>query len=517
MIESTTPQKSQPFSMGTKPYQSPAIDPNMAMTNGFSATLADPNRTYQARPDGNTMMAMESRPPVDRFAQAGADQYALQNPARETSINQYTGQPTTLSPANQFQQWSLGNMGNVGRTNPGAGLAGYIPQGGAGGATGSAGGNYLQPSQPQGVQPYTNPAQPGWQYGTGAGGQIQGGLGGAGNVQGQVGNTYVDQSRINPTQAPVQSVGQGMQYMDSMQNAYLNQARARLDPQWQQRDAALDTQLANQGITPGSEAWNNAKRQQAFERNDAYGSATNQAILNSGAEAQRMQGMDINSGNFANNAAQQGYQNQLTSQAAGNQAAGQAFSQGVTQGQFGNAAQQQLFNQNLQAGQFGNAAQQQEFAQRQADAQMRNSAMAQAGQLGNQWGLGAMGDMTQRYLGELNAQTGRDTANIGASASMSNAAAGRDAQLQLGNRGLDLQQQGQDWRQMMEGAMLPINMQNAYMQGMYPGGMPQTPQYPSAPSIPGGNQYAAGSGQNAATGNFLGSMGGFLGNYFGRP
>ena len=44
---------------------------------------------------------------------------------------------------------------------------------------------------------------------------------------------------------------------------------ARLNPGLEQQSKALDQQLANQGIAPGSEAWNNAKRAQGNQENDA--------------------------------------------------------------------------------------------------------------------------------------------------------------------------------------------------------------------------------------------------------
>lgn len=46
--------------------------------------------------------------------------------------------------------------------------------------------------------------------------------------------------------------------------------RARLDPLMAQRRASLQTSLTNQGITPGSEAWTTAMRQQGQDENDAY-------------------------------------------------------------------------------------------------------------------------------------------------------------------------------------------------------------------------------------------------------
>lgn len=53
---------------------------------------------------------------------------------------------------------------------------------------------------------------------------------------------------------------------------------SRLDPQWNQRQASLETQLANQGIARGTEAWTNAMRDFNAGRNDAYQQANIAAI-----------------------------------------------------------------------------------------------------------------------------------------------------------------------------------------------------------------------------------------------
>ena len=52
---------------------------------------------------------------------------------------------------------------------------------------------------------------------------------------------------------------------------------ARLDPQWQQNEEMQKVQLANQGLVPGGEAYDNAMRTFSQGRNDAY----NQARLSS--------------------------------------------------------------------------------------------------------------------------------------------------------------------------------------------------------------------------------------------
>ena len=55
---------------------------------------------------------------------------------------------------------------------------------------------------------------------------------------------------------------------------------ARLDPQWEQRKRAFDQQMANQGITAGGEAYDNAARDFGQQRNDAYTQARQQATAN---------------------------------------------------------------------------------------------------------------------------------------------------------------------------------------------------------------------------------------------
>jgi hypothetical protein len=53
---------------------------------------------------------------------------------------------------------------------------------------------------------------------------------------------------------------------------------SRLDPQWNQRDQMQRTQLANQGLSPGGEAYTNSMRDFGNQRNDAYQQANLAAI-----------------------------------------------------------------------------------------------------------------------------------------------------------------------------------------------------------------------------------------------
>lgn len=63
------------------------------------------------------------------------------------------------------------------------------------------------------------------------------------------------------------------------QDAVYNQYASRLDPQWQTTQSNLQNQLANQGISQGSAAWNTAMDQMGRSKNDAYSQAQNQSVL----------------------------------------------------------------------------------------------------------------------------------------------------------------------------------------------------------------------------------------------
>jgi hypothetical protein len=282
---------------------------------------------------------------------------------------------------------------------------------------------------------------------------FQYGLGPTGNINMNSMNNAggYDTNYIGAQRMPVGSVGNSGPYQQQMQEAYYNQAKSRLDPQWQNAQNDMSTQLTNQGITPGSEAYN--RQMQSFNqgRNDAYGSAANTAIMNSGQEAARMQGMDINAGNFANQAAQQNYQNRLTSQGAYNQAL---------------TGQQGL---DLAARGFGNQAQQQGWNQRMGEAQLNNQAWGQNQQLGLQ-----NKSLDQTYSLGLGNQA-------------------------LTGRGLENQERNMDFNQALQMGRYPYELQNLIMQGQYPGsptfnnnGMPGAPSNPYYNGMQGGYNTSLG-------------------------
>ena len=123
-----------------------------------------------------------------------------------------------------------------------------------------------------------------------------------------------------------------------------------------QSNAALQQRLANQGITQGSEAYNNAMRTQGQQQNDLYTQAALQGIGLDTSANQQGYNQALSSAGLYNQALGQGYTQQLGAQQLGNQAIGQNYGQGATSAGLYNQAGAQGFNQNLGAAQFGNTA-----------------------------------------------------------------------------------------------------------------------------------------------------------------
>jgi hypothetical protein len=140
----------------------------------------------------------------------------------------------------------------------------------------------------------------------------------------------------------------------------------RLQPQIAQRSAALTQQLANQGITPGSEAWNNAMREQQQQENDLISQAALQGIgLDMSANQQGYQ-QALGAANLYNQALGQGFGQATQARQLANQAMAQNYGQGATSAGLYNQAAAQAFNQNLTARQFANQAALQAYQQQLA-------------------------------------------------------------------------------------------------------------------------------------------------------
>lgn len=170
---------------------------------------------------------------------------------------------------------------------------------------------------------------------------------------------------------------------------------SRVMPQIQQQRQMLETQLANQGIPRGSEAYNRAITEQQQQENDAIQQAALQGLqLDMQARQQGFGerqaaaqfanqaalgqfGMGTTSADVFNRALQQNVGTALSQQQAQNVAQQQDFAQRVAAGEFGNAAQQALFGAGMQQANFANQAAGQNFQQQLAAQQFANQARAQ--------------------------------------------------------------------------------------------------------------------------------------------
>lgn len=86
----------------------------------------------------------------------------------------------------------------------------------------------------------------------------------------------------------------GPQALDpTVANAVYNEQSSFLDPQWNEQQRQLQSQLSQGGIPVGSEAYNNAMTNFNNSKTQAYNAASNNAISQGAAQANNMYGLAI--------------------------------------------------------------------------------------------------------------------------------------------------------------------------------------------------------------------------------
>lgn len=91
---------------------------------------------------------------------------------------------------------------------------------------------------------------------------------------------YVQQALNKPLSFEnMQAIGTPGEIQAAAADAAYKNAMRYVEPRLQRQQASLENQLANQGITRGSEAWNAAMQDAQAERENIYGQAQNQAYL----------------------------------------------------------------------------------------------------------------------------------------------------------------------------------------------------------------------------------------------
>lgn len=163
---------------------------------------------------------------------------------------------------------------------------------------------------------------------------------------------------------------------------YEQQLMQRLQPTHDRQLAQLQTQLVNQGITPGSDAYKAQMQslmdQQSRDQFDAMQQAGQEQANQQGmllGQQQQAFGQQQQAGQFGLGAQQQAYGQDLQSQQEQNAAKQAMFQQALSSGQFSNEALQNMFGQGVQSQQAGNAAQQAQFQQYLSGQQGQNAAI----------------------------------------------------------------------------------------------------------------------------------------------
>jgi hypothetical protein len=133
--------------------------------------------------------------------------------------------------------------------------------------------------------------------------------------------------------------GTGMEGWDKATGLLMS----RLQPQIDQSQERLQAQLANQGIVPGTEAYNRALAQQGQKTNDLL----TQAQLAGSQVQNQMFGQNLQAGQFGNQALTQQNANQLANLQFNNQLGQQGFTNQMAGTQLNNAANLQNYQQAL--------------------------------------------------------------------------------------------------------------------------------------------------------------------------
>lgn len=140
---------------------------------------------------------------------------------------------------------------------------------------------------------------------------------------------------------------------DQVAQSVYGQGARFLDPRFKREEDALSSQLSNQGIFVGSDAYKDAQNQLGEEKNQAYGDLQDRAVQMGGSEMERLFGM-------------QGQQHQMGTQDVG------------TQANFANSARGQFINELLADQQARNAAIGNEFGASATGSSLYNTGRAQS-------------------------------------------------------------------------------------------------------------------------------------------
>ena len=223
-----------------------------------------------------------------------------------------------------------------------------------------------------------------------------------GNIQFGFGGDNAMQMGLDTSGVPKMPIAPGTTAYDAM--------LSRLQPTLDRERTALQSQLANQGLTLGGDAYSAAMRDQATRENDLYSALAAQGV---GLDLQANQqgfGQALSSGQFANSAQLQAYQEAQNRAAFNNQAQAQQFGQGMSNASLANSSQAQALQEQaylrslplneLNALRNGSQVQNPQFQGYQGSSVTPGN-YAQAAQLAGQYA----GNLYSNQVAQQNAQT----------------------------------------------------------------------------------------------------------------
>lgn len=142
-------------------------------------------------------------------------------------------------------------------------------------------------------------------------------------------------------------------------DAVYDESTRQLDPMFQQREADFRQRMVNQGIAEGSEAYDKAFANFSRERNDAYGSARNQALAQALGAQNQFFGQSATNAQMQNQMGQFNAANSLQAQGMNLQDRNSLLGLGLQAQGMGMQDRQFGANLGLQYGQLGQQAQSQ--------------------------------------------------------------------------------------------------------------------------------------------------------------
>lgn len=217
----------------------------------------DANRVNQVTPYGNLTYTHDSG---QTFNQAAYDA-AMQDYYNQLAA--YNAQGTTSTGSTSGNRFSVGDFGGgpLSVNRPGTVLSKPVMPNQA---------DFMTGGNPDGGWTATQTLSPDQQAILDATSQLNLGLLGTANSGLNYANGVLSKPGVDTSMLPQVGINPGQSYQDAMM--------ARIQPQIDRENQQLDAQLANQGITPGSQAYNNAKQLMYQQHNDLLNNATVQGF-----------------------------------------------------------------------------------------------------------------------------------------------------------------------------------------------------------------------------------------------